>query len=70
MDEFPLSVFFHTLSIYPNFMFYDAFFKNAKFAEFCFEIYVNIFRAQRRETQLMIMMVFKSLKFCFTLSFG
>lgn len=63
MDEFPLSVFFHTFSIYPNFMFYGGFFKNAKFAEFCFEIYENIFRAQGRETQLMIIIVFKSLKF-------
>lgn len=33
MEEFPLSVFFHTLSIYLNFMFYGGFFKSAKFAE-------------------------------------
>lgn len=46
-------------------MFYGGLFKNTKFAEFCFEIYENIFRAQRRETQLMKIIVFKSLKFLF-----
>ena len=44
---------------------YGFFFENAKFAEVALKFMRIFFRAQGRETQLMIIMVFKSLKFFF-----
>ncbi|OVE56289.1 hypothetical protein B0E34_12135 [Chryseobacterium mucoviscidosis] len=48
---------------------YGVFFENAKFAEAGLKFMRIFFRAQGRETQLMIIMVYKFLKFFFHFKF-